>query len=339
MSNRIRLGLSLGMLLVAAGLGGCKQGSTSSKGTAPSASASAGAVASGPCAEYAAKLCDKAGKESSSCQSITAASEIMPVAACTAALKEVDYSLTKISEKRKACDELVNKLCAELGPKTETCTMVKTQTKQFPPERCTMMMQHYAEIIADLRKMQDGNKPLPPESQAALVAGNAPAFGPANAKVTVVEFSDFECPYCSRAADVLHQIREKYGDRVRVVFRQFPLSFHKNAHDAAEASLAAHAQGKFWPYHDLLFKNQQQLDRAALEGYAKQTGLDVAKFKKALDEDTYSAAVDAEMKMGEQVRVEGTPTMFVNGARVTNPTDFSAVSAMIETALNGGAPG
>jgi protein-disulfide isomerase len=211
--------------------------------------------------------------------------------------------------------------------------MVKTHTKSFPPERCDMMMQHYTEVLADLKRQEDRNKPLAPEKIAKLTQGDAPSFGPANAKVTVVEFSDFQCPFCSRAANAVEQLRTKYGDKVHFVFRQFPLSFHQNAHTAAEASMAAKAQGKFWEFHDKLFANQQKLDRASLEGFAKEVGLDVAKFKKALDDKTYAPAVDAEQKLGEEVAVDGTPTMFLNGSRIPNPTDYDAITKQIDAAI------
>jgi protein-disulfide isomerase len=198
-----------------------------------------------------------------------------------------------------------------------------------------MMMQHYAEVVADLKKQEEKNKPLTPEKQAKMVEGEAPAFGPKDAKVTIVEFSDFECPFCSRAADASHKIKEKYGDKVRFVFRQFPLSFHAHAHLAAEAALAANAQGKFWEFHDKLFANQKGLERDKLEAYAKELGLDLTKFKKALDDKAHAATVDAEMKLGEEVAVDGTPTMFLNGARVANPTDFDAIAKDIDKALGG----
>src|SRR6185369_13711414 len=154
------------------------------------------------------------------------------------------------------------------------------------------------------------NKPLAPELQASIAKGNAGAFGPADAKVTVVEFSDFQCPYCSRAATAVDQVKEKYGTRVRFVFRQFPLPMHENARGAAEAALAANAQGKFWQFHDKAFQNQGKLTRDGLEGIAKDAGLDVPAFKKALDSKTFAADVDADVKLGESVAVNGTPTMF-----------------------------
>src|SRR6185369_10636032 len=161
--------------------------------------------------------------------------------------------------------ELVEKLCTAVGPDTNSCQLVTTETKKFPPEKCKMMMEHLPEVTAELQRMEEGNKPLSAEMQTAISQASDASFGPANAKVQVVEFSDFQCPYCSRAATVVHQIKEKYGDKVRFTFRQFPLPMHPNARIASEAALAANSQGKFWEFHDRLFKNQNQLDRAGLE--------------------------------------------------------------------------
>jgi protein-disulfide isomerase len=287
------------------------------------------------CEDYQKRICKEAGDQSQTCTHLKAALELMPPAACDKALANVDFAVKKIADKRKKCDELVTKLCSELGKETQTCEMVKSRTKEFPPERCEMMLSHYAEVLADLKRQEEKNKPLAPEKLAKISEGEVPAFGPKDAKVTIVEFSDFECPFCSRAADVTHKVKEKYSDKVRFVFRQYPLSFHPNAHTAAEAALAANAQGKFWEFHDKLFANQKALGREQLEGYAKELGLDVSKFKKALDDKTYAGTVDGELKLGEEVAVDGTPTMFLNGARVANPTDFDALSKQIEKALGG----
>jgi protein-disulfide isomerase len=322
-------------------LGGCdKKAKGTGTATSPSASGSAGvAVAAGPCGNYAARLCEKAGPESATCQAIKTSTELMPPAACEAGLKDLAFSTKKLADATKSCTELVAKLCAAVGPKTQTCDMVTAQTKQFPPERCTQMLQRIPEIIGELKKMEQANQPLSADQQAAIAQGPAPSFGPENAKVSIVEFSDFQCPFCSRGADVVHQIRQKYGTKVHFVFRQFPLPMHGRARESAEAALAANAQGKFWEYHDLLFKNQQALERKNLEEHAKETGLDVAQFKKALDDHKFASTVESEIKLGETVAVQGTPTMFINGARVQNPTSFEAVSAMIETALKGSTPG
>ncbi|HET9957856.1 MAG TPA: thioredoxin domain-containing protein, partial [Polyangiaceae bacterium] len=269
---------------------GPKTSGPAASGSAPSATAKRTS-----CDDYADKICAKAGAESPTCTGFKEATKLMSTSACSAGLKDISVSLSKMDAARSECDKLVKTLCDAIGPKTKTCEMVTTQTKQFPPERCTAMLEHIPEITADLQKMEAANKPLTPELQAAIVAGGPPSFGPADAKVTLVEFSDFECPFCSRAAKVVHDIRAKYSDKVRFVFRQFPLPMHSHAHLAAEAALAANEQGKFWEFHDKLFENQRALDRAALESHAKDAGLNVAQFKKALDDKKHNAQVDEDM--------------------------------------------
>jgi len=291
------------------------------------------AVSPKACDDFAARICKETTDTSPTCTSLKSSLELLTPEACSVALANVDTSIKKLADKRKKCDELTTRLCTDIGPTTQTCDMVKNTTKSFQPDRCEQMLGRYAEVLEGLKKQEERNKPLSAEKLAKLTAGAPPAFGPADSKVTIVEFSDFQCPFCSRAATATHTIKEKYGDKVHFVFRQFPLSFHQNAHISAEASLAAHAQGKFWEYHDKLFANQQKLDRPALEGYAKELGLNVNDFKKALDDKTYATTVDAEQKLGEEVAVDGTPTMFLNGKRVSNPTDAAEISKEIDEAL------
>jgi protein-disulfide isomerase len=320
--------ISLPLLLAAA----CNpQGGGSEDAPAASAPKAADPEA---CKKYDEKVCAAAGEQSTTCAAVREATSLMPAAACAAALAEPELLDKKLAEARKSCDTLMTKLCGDLGEGTDTCKMVKETTPEFPTERCTAMLAHYDEVLADLKRQEAKNKPLDGEKLAAIAADDAPAFGPADAKVTLVEFSDFQCPFCSRAANVVSQVKEKYGDRVRFVFRQFPLSFHKQAHLAAQASLAAHAQGKFWEYHDKLFADQTALDRAGLEASAKAVGLDMGKFKKALDDSSYADAVDSDHKLGQEVAVDGTPTVFINGKRAKNPTDFAAISAEIDALLN-----
>jgi protein-disulfide isomerase len=325
--------------MTAVGLAACKKPQTSSTTGPSSSSSAASTTASGPCGTYASRLCEKAGAESPTCQAIKTATDLMPPEACAAGLKNVEYTTKKLAAAHKSCDELVQKLCAAVGPDSQSCQLVTTETQKFPPEKCKMMLEHLPEVTAELQKMEQANQPLSAELQTAIAQGGGVSFGPSNAKVQIVEFSDFQCPYCSRAAIVVHQIKEKYGDRVRFTFRQFPLPMHPNAHGAAEAALAGNTQGKFWEYHDRLFKNQSQLDRAGLEEHAKQAGLNMATFKKSLDDHKFAAAVDSDVKLGEQVQVQGTPSMFINGARVQNPGSFEAVAEMIEAALKGSTPG
>jgi protein-disulfide isomerase len=288
------------------------------------------------CEDYSKRLCKETGDESPTCASIKTATELMPAEACAIALANVDGAIKQLGSKKAKCTELQDRLCKDIGPETQSCAMVKANIanpQAFPPERCEMMLGRYADVLADLKRQEDKNKPLTPEKVAKLIEGDTASFGPKTAKVTIVEFSDFECPFCSKAAHAVEELRGKYGDKIHFVFRQFPLSFHANAHVAAQASLAAKEQGKFWQFHDKLFADQKKLDRASLEAAAKELGLDVAKFKKALDDKKFAATVDAELKLGEEVAVDGTPTMFLNGTRVPNPSDVAAVSQQIDAAL------
>jgi protein-disulfide isomerase len=286
-----------------------------------------------PCGSLTDKLCGELGKESSGCEAAKVTIELLSDGACTAGLKDFETTKNKLKKQGKKCDELVEKLCAGVGPDTDSCKLVKEKTREMPPTECASMLDHTDEVIKELKQQEKANLPLDAAAQSKLTVGDVPAFGPANAKVTLVEFSDFQCPYCSRAAAVTSQIKEKYGTRIRFIFRQFPLPFHQNAQGAAQAALAAHAQGRFWEFHDKMFQNQETLERTALEGYAKDLGLDVAKFKAALDSSQTAEQVKADVALGNEVAVEGTPTLFINGKRTSNPTDFAEVSKEIESAL------
>ena len=154
-----------------------------------------------------------------------------------------------------------------------------------------------------------------------------------HAKVTIVEWSDFQCPFCGRVEPTLAQIMQNYGKDVRIAFKELPLPFHQYAHTAAEAALAAKAQGKFWEMHDLMFKNQQALDRASLEKYAAQIGLNVEKFKADLDSHKWKEKVDAEMKEGNKIGANGTPNFFINGKNFVGAQPYEAFKTKVEDAI------
>ncbi|RKG92030.1 DsbA family protein [Corallococcus terminator] len=175
-----------------------------------------------------------------------------------------------------------------------------------------------------------GNAEPAAAAKKVEVPANAPSFGPATAKVTIVEWSDFECPFCSRAVPTLNRIKETYGKDVRVVFRQQPLPMHPNAKIAAQASLAAHEQGKFWEMHDKMFANQRALDRNSLEKYAEELKLDMAKFKAALDSGKFNAQVAADSDAGSAVGANGTPAFFINGRFLSGAQPFEAFKPLID---------
>ena len=159
--------------------------------------------------------------------------------------------------------------------------------------------------------------------------------GNPNAPVTIVEFSDFQCPFCSRVNPTIKKIMDTYGDKVRIVFKHNPLAFHKDAPLASEAALAAGAQGKFWEMHDALFANQRKLKRPDLEKYAAQIGLNLDQFNADLNSHKFKAQVDADLAQARSIGVRGTPNFFVNGKKLTGAQPFPRFKAKIDEALKG----
>lgn len=161
-----------------------------------------------------------------------------------------------------------------------------------------------------------------------------PALGPENAPVTIVEFSDFECPYCSQFTDTMKQVKESYGNRVRIVFRHFPLkSIHPNAQKAAEASLCAGDQGKFWEMHDLMFEDQQHLTVAHLKEKAAAIELDLSSFEQCLDSGKYTEEVQEDVTAGLLAGVSGTPAIFINGRPFSGAISLEELSNAVEEEL------
>jgi protein-disulfide isomerase len=172
-----------------------------------------------------------------------------------------------------------------------------------------------AREVFDELKRRGGYQVLlqPPERPRKSIDGSGPGRGPANARVTIVEFADFQCPYCSKASDVVKKVAAEYPGEVRVVFRHFPLANHPLAPRAAEASACADEQGKFWEYHDHLFANPRELEETALKAHAVTLGLDVKPFVDCIESGRMKAVVEKDRKTGEALGVNGTPAFFVNG--------------------------
>jgi protein-disulfide isomerase len=160
-----------------------------------------------------------------------------------------------------------------------------------------------------------------------------PVKGSAAAPVTVVVFSDFQCPFCAKVEPTLKQIEQAYGDKVRIAWKHRPLPFHPNAVPAAEAAEAAREQGKFWPMHDKLFAGQQQLSSASYEKWAQELGLDLAKFRAAVASGKYKARIQEDDALATSLGVDGTPTMLVNGEPVVGAVPFENFKAVIDRQL------
>ena len=154
--------------------------------------------------------------------------------------------------------------------------------------------------------------------------------GSPTAAVTLVEYGDYQCPHCLQAYPIMIDIQEHLGDRMRLVFRNFPLTqVHPNAQHAAEAAEAAGAQGKFWEMHDYLFEHQSHLDDAALLRYAAEIGLDVKRFERDLKEQKFAPRVREDFQSGIRSGVNGTPTFFINGIRHEGSWDLETLTAAI----------
>ncbi|MEO5768089.1 MAG: thioredoxin domain-containing protein [Polyangia bacterium] len=161
----------------------------------------------------------------------------------------------------------------------------------------------------------------------------APGEGSANPKVVLVEFADYECPHCKRFQPVLRQILDEFKGEVRMYFKHYPLPQHTNARMAAEAAVAAQRQGKFWPYQEKLWENQDNLTPAELEKFAKELGLDMAKFRKDLDDSAVKARVQKDRVDGTTLGLSSTPTLFINGHEYTDAKDTESLREWIKEEL------
>lgn len=192
-------------------------------------------------------------------------------------------------------------------------------------------------------KQQQQLQPQPtaqqPDQQQApvqLSVGDAPVRGDANAKVTMIEFSDFECPFCEKwYTDNMQQLQDKYisTGKVKFVFKNFPLSFHPLAEKAAEAAECAGQQGKYWEFHDNLFTTRN-LTVDQMKSTAKDMGLDTTKFNNCLDSGSTAAGIQADINEGSAAGVSGTPTFFINGQKIVGAQPFAAFDSAIQQALS-----
>lgn len=175
---------------------------------------------------------------------------------------------------------------------------------------------------------------VPPNLTDRLVRSDSASQGPADAKVTVVEFGDFQCPACGSLYPAFKQTMQDYKDKsVRFVFRNYPLPQHEFAPLAAEAALFAQSQNKFWEYHDILFEHQDNLTQSDLGKYAQQLGFDATAFSKALNDHTYKGIVDRDKADGAELSLDHTPTVFINDTEYTGDYSSTELNPAIDAAL------
>lgn len=234
-------------------------------------------------------------------------------------LEAVDVSELTSSE-RRIWVELIND---QLSPCGEPISVGRCVSEGRSCRACVPAARYLVRLIQEGYERQEIEEHYATRFDASneieIDIAGAPSRGSQMAQVTIVEFSDFECPFCGRAHPILQQVLREFEGRVRVVFMHYPLSNHPHAMPAARAAVAAGNQDQFWEMHDLLFEHQQQLEQEHLERYAEQLGLDMDRFRADLEDSETQDRVEATKELGRQLGVEGTPSFFINGRRFTEP--------------------
>ncbi|MEP6716623.1 MAG: thioredoxin domain-containing protein [Terriglobia bacterium] len=230
----------------------------------------------------------------------------------------------------EACTCGCNKKLAECRVTDSTCTesrkLAGIVTKEMADGKTPEV------IKADIIRIAGEPPPLLDEPVKISIEGD-PIRGPEKARMTIIEFSDFQCPFCSKAVAEAKEVMRKMPNDVRLVFKQFPLDTHSEAEFGAEASLAAQAQGKFWEMHDLLYAGFPDLSNQKIMAYAKELNLDMARFKADLASHKYRARTRAEEQQGEVAGVSGTPSFFFNGKHYNGAFEASTVVALLKKEL------
>ena len=239
---------------------------------------------------------------------------------------EVDGKAAPVTETDKKTFYEQNKGRFGATPEDQALAQIEAGLRQ------QRQRQRRAEFLAELRKKASVQVMLDAPRVTVTDAGN-PAKGPADAPVTVIEFSDFQCPFCARVNPTLAKLQQAYPGKVRIVFRDLPLAMHKNAAVAAEAAHCAHDQGKFWEMHDRMFANQQKLTAPELKEHAAALGLDGTAFNQCLDSGKYTAEVRRDADEAARLGLSGTPAFFINGRLLTGAQPFENFAQVVEEEL------
>jgi protein-disulfide isomerase len=190
----------------------------------------------------------------------------------------------------------------------------------------------YQTYVDQLRTKTPVRVMLDPPREKVSVAGS-PSKGPSSAPIELIEFSDFQCPFCLRAYPTVNQVLSTYGDKIRLVYRHYPLPSHPNARPAAEASQCAAEQGQFWQYYERLFADQTKLSDAELKQSAAALGMDASRFNTCVDSHKYKDRVEKDILEGNEAGVSGTPAFFINGRMLTGAQPFDAFKRIIDEEL------
>jgi protein-disulfide isomerase len=241
---------------------------------------------------------------------------------------------TEVEDKVKApSDEEVQKVYDDNKAQLQGKTLdeVKPQIVQYIDGQ--RKQERLATFIEELKAKHKTSIALKAPVIEVATAGRPERGGGAKAPVTIIEFSDYQCPFCKRAEDSVNQVMKTYGDKIRLVYRNYPLPMHPMARPAAEAAACANAQGKFWEYHAKLFENQAGLNQDKMKQIAKDVGLDSAKFDECIAKKPYGDKIDQDTADGNKVGVNGTPAFFINGRMLSGAQPFEKFKEIIDQEL------
>jgi protein-disulfide isomerase len=266
----------------------------------------------------------------------------------------LENTLIELEAKKRnvAVEELINQeIRSKITPVTDQEVDAFGKDKNIPKDQMAKLKDRVKQYLAsqreaelrksfadDLKKQYKVKMKLKKPGQdikvKVEVTAQDPSKGAKNAKVTVVEFTEFQCPFCKRASNNLSTLAKDFGDKVKVVFKHFPLSFHERAHISAQASMCMHDQGKFWEYHDVLFENNHALQDTDLKRYAKQLNADMKQFEECLASGKHKAKVDKDFADAQKYGVSGAPTYFINGVAIVGAVPYTEIKQAVENALN-----
>jgi protein-disulfide isomerase len=251
-------------------------------------------------------------------------------------LKKDEYIAKHITHDIRITDEDINAFIAERKIASyRVDESIKKDIEQY------LRFQKEDQAIDAFIQQQSGENPVeiyltaPIEPVFEVDLSSSPTLGPETAPVTIIAYSDFQCPFCKKGAEVLDQTREKFGDQVRIIFKNFPLKMHADARIAAEAGVCAHRQSEtlFWKMHDQMFSAQNKLTQPDLIASAELVGLDTAAFVECLEKGDVATKVDTDLTDGANAKIRSTPTFFINNERIDGLKQFDEFSVLIEQAL------
>jgi protein-disulfide isomerase len=240
--------------------------------------------------------------------------------------KEITAKVPMVSDAEIATWYEANKARVQGAPLDQVRQPIRSYLTQ-------QRMQEVREQYLDTLKQKTAVHVMLEPPRQNVAAANSPSKGSAAAPIEMIEFSDFQCPFCQRANPTVEQVLKTYGDRIRFVYRHYPLPNHPNARPAAEAAACAADQGKFWPYHDRLFANSSKLSEADLKQHAAELGLNSGQFNRCFDSHKFQAQVDADIKAGSEAGVNGTPAFFINGRSISGAQPFDVFKKVIDEEL------